>query len=416
MSNVLIIGSGGREHALGWKLKQSPKVNNIYFAPGNGGTHKNISTGLDIDKLIEFATHNHCFTVVGTEIPLDKGIVDKFYEKNLKIFGPTRAASKLETSKAWSKVFMKKNKIPTPSFEIFDECKLAIEYVKSSEHPIVIKTDGLAAGKGAFVCSDINESTSVINNILLKNVFGSAGNKIIIEEYIRGNEISYIVLADGNSIIPMATSKDYKRIYDENKGPNTGGMGSYSPVKLTNVIEEKIKKKIIQKTVYTMKHRQTPFIGFLYAGIIIKNSEPYVLEFNVRMGDPECQSIIARLDSDLYDYLIASTDGILSSMPLPMWKKKSAVCVILSSSGYPNKYIKNELISGLDYKINDTLVFHNGTKIIKNKIFTNGGRVLSVVALGDTIESASNKAYYMANKIKWKNRYYRKDIGKNVDL
>jgi len=320
-----VVGSGGREHSLGWKLSQSPKVEKVYTAPGNAGTENNVAIPVDrIEELAEFAQKNNCFTVIGPEAPLALGIVDFFEEKNLKIFGPNKKAAQLESSKIWAKNFMKKNNILTAKFEIFDDAEKAIKYVKSINHQVVIKADGLAAGKGVIVCNSTAEALSAVDTILVKKTFGDAGNRIIIEERIDGIEASYISLSDGNFAISMATSQDHKRIYENDMGPNTGGMGAYSPTPLIDEsLGKKIQNNIIDKTIDAMKNEQIPFKGFLYAGIMIKDGEPYVLEYNVRMGDPECQPIIMRMDSDLYDYLLASTEGTLSSLPPISWKTKA---------------------------------------------------------------------------------------------
>jgi len=412
--NVLVVGSGGREHSLGWKLSQSPKVEKVYTAPGNGGTENNIAISADrIEELSEFAQKNNCFTVVGPEAPLALGIVDFFEEKNLKIFGPRKKAAQLESSKIWAKNFMKKNNISTAKFEIFEDAEKAIKYVKSINHQVVIKADGLAAGKGVIVCNSTTEALSAIDTILVKKTFGDAGNRIIIEERIDGVEASYISLSDGNFAISMATSQDHKRIYDNDMGPNTGGMGAYSPTPLIDEsLGEKIQKNIIDKTIDAMKNEQIPFKGFLYAGVMIKDGEPYVLEYNVRMGDPECQPIIMRMDSDLYDYLLASTDGTLSSLPQISWKNQSAVCVVLASKGYPEAYPKNEEISGLDFTSDDSFVFHAGTKTENGTVLTNGGRVLGVTALGNSLQHAISNAYSAVEKVSWPSKYYRQDIGK----
>lgn len=414
MVNVLVVGSGGREHSLGWKLSQSPKVDKVFFAPGNGGTENNIPIAVDkIKELAEFAQQNNCYTVVGPETPLALGIVDFFEEKNLKIFGPTKKAAQLESSKIWAKQFMKRNKIQTALFEIFDDPKKASDYVKSIKKQVVIKADGLAAGKGVIVCNSTEEALSAINTILVKKTFGEAGNRIIIEERIDGFEASYIALSDGNLAIPMATSQDHKRIYDNDTGPNTGGMGAYSPTPIINEsMEKKIQENIINKTIKAMKSEGIPFKGFLYAGVMIKDDEPYVLEFNVRMGDPECQPIIMRMDSDLYDYLSASTEGTLSTLPQITWKNQSAVCIVLASKGYPESYPNNEEIIGLDFESEGTFFFHAGTKRENKKVFTNGGRVLGVTALGNSLEDAISKAYFAADKVNWPNKYCRRDIGK----
>jgi len=409
-----VIGSGGREHSLGWKLSQSSKVEKVYTAPGNGGTENNVAIPVDrFEELAEFAQKNNCFTVVGPETPLALGIVDFFEEKNLKIFGPNKKAAQLESSKIWAKNFMKKNNIPTVKFEIFDDAEKAIKYVKSINHQVVIKADGLAAGKGVIVCNSTAEALSAVDTILVKKTFGEAGNRIIIEERIDGLEASYISLSDGNYVIPMATSQDHKRIYDNDMGPNTGGMGAYSPTPLIDEsLGKKIQKNIIDKTIDAMKNEHIQFKGFLYAGIMIKDGEPYVLEYNVRMGDPECQPIMMRMDSDLYDYLLASTTGTLSSLPPISWKNQSAVCVVLASKGYPEAYPKNEEITGLDFSSDETFVFHAGTKNENDKVLTNGGRVLGVTALGDSLQQAISNAYSAADKVNWPNKYSRQDIGK----
>ena len=409
-----MIGSGGREHSLSWKLSQSSKVEKVYTAPGNGGTENNVPIPVDrIEDLAEFAQKNNCFTVVGPEAPLALGIVDFFEEKNLKIFGPNKKAAQLESSKIWAKNFMKRNNIPTAKFEIFDDAKKATEYVKSINHPVVIKADGLASGKGVIVCNSTEEALSAIDTILVKKTFGEAGNRIIIEARIDGVEASYISLSDGNFAISMATSQDHKRIYDNDMGPNTGGMGAYSPTPLIEKsMAKKIQEKIIDKTIDGMKNEGASFKGFLYSGVMIKDNEPCVLEYNVRMGDPECQPIMMRMDSDLYDYLLSSTEGKLSSLPPISWKNQSAVCVVLASKGYPEAYPKNEEITGLDFSSDETFVFHAGTKNENGKVLTNGGRVLGVTALGDSLQQAISNAYSAANKVNWPNKYSRLDIGK----
>ncbi len=412
--NVLVVGSGGREHALSWKLSQSNQVETVYTAPGNGGTKNNVPIDVDdLDGLAEFAQKNNCFTVVGPEDPLASGIVDKFNQLNLKVFGPSQAAAQLESSKIWAKNFMKRNNIPTAQFEIFDNAQKAIEYVKSVDFNVVVKADGLAAGKGVIVCNNVDDAISAIETILVKKTFGDAGNKIIVEERIDGIEASYIALSDGNVALPMASSQDHKRVFDDDKGPNTGGMGAYSPTPIvTDALAKTIQKDVIEKTIQAMKNEGISFKGFLYAGIMIKDNTPYVLEYNVRMGDPECQPITMRMDFDLYDYFIASVDGKLSSMPLLSWKDQYAVCVVLASDGYPGSYPKNDEITGFDSISNGTNVFHAGTKKSDGKIFSNGGRVLGVTSLGDSLDSAISNAYSEIEKITWSNKFCRTDIGK----
>jgi phosphoribosylamine--glycine ligase len=410
-----VVGSGGREHALGWKLSQSPKVDKVFFAPGNGGTKDNIPIQADdIENLADFAQENNCFTVVGPEAPLAAGIVDKFNQRKLKIFGPTKAAAQLESSKIWAKTFMKKHGIPTSPFEVFDDEKKAKSYISSLDYDVVIKADGLAAGKGVIVCNGKQEAFDAIDMMLVKNSFGSAGKKIIIEQRIDGIEASYIALTDGNVTVPMATSQDHKRIFDGDTGPNTGGMGAYSPTGvISNDLAKKIHQDVIDKTIQSIKSEGITFQGFLYAGIMIKDGKPYVLEFNARMGDPECQPILMRMGSDLYEYLDAAAEGKLKDKPPISWKEQSAVCVVLASKGYPDSYPKNEEISGLDLANNDqVMVFHAGTKKDNGKVLTNGGRVLGVTALGKSLQEAITNAYLAVDKISWNNKYCRKDIGK----
>ncbi len=412
--NVLVVGSGGREHALSWKLSQSSKVETVFTAPGNGGTENNIAIDVhDLDGLADFAQKNNCFTVVGPEAPLADGIVDTFIQKNLPVFGPSKLAAQLESSKIWAKNFMERNDIPTARFGIFDDAQKAQDYVKSLDYNVVVKADGLAAGKGVIVCNSNDEALSAIQTILVKKTFGDAGNRIIIEERIDGIEASFIALSDGEIAIPMASSQDHKRIFDYDKGPNTGGMGAYSPTPIIDdVLAKKIQEKIIDKTIQSMKNEGIVFKGFLYAGIMLRDGEPYVLEYNVRMGDPECQPITMRMNFDLYDYFVASADGKLSSMPSISWNEKYAVCVVLASNGYPNAYPKNEEISGFDSIPDGSYVFHAGTKNSDGKIFSNGGRVLGVTALGNTLESEIKNAYDAVDKISWSSKYCRTDIGK----
>ncbi len=412
--NILVIGSGGREHALSWKLSQSNKVETVFTAPGNGGTENNVPIDVDdLDGLVDFAQKNNCFTVVGPEAPLAAGIVDKFNENDLKVFGPSKLAAQLESSKIWAKDFMKRNDISTARFEIFNDAQKAQDYVESLDYNVVVKADGLAAGKGVIVCNSNEEAISAIQTILVKKTFGDAGNRIIIEERIDGIEASFIALSDGNVAIPMASSQDHKRIFDNDKGPNTGGMGAYSPTPIINdSLAKKIQEKIIDKTIQSMKNEGISFQGFLYAGIMLRDGEPYVLEYNVRMGDPECQPITMRMDFDLYDYFVACVDEKLSSMPPITWKDQYAVCVVLASKGYPESYAKDEEITGFDSVSENAYIFHAGTKKTNGKIFSNGGRVLGVTALGDSLDSAINNAYNATEKISWSHKYYRTDIGK----
>ena len=414
MVNVLVVGSGGREHSIGWKLSQNDNVDTVFHAPGNGGTSNNVSIPIDdLDELVKFASKNNCFTVVGPEVPLAAGIVDMFNESGLKIFGPTKSAARLESSKIWAKQFLKRNNIPTATFEVFDDVVKAKEYVNQIDYNVVVKADGLAAGKGVIVCDNKDEAEKAIEMMLIDKKFGDAGNKIIIEERINGIEASYIALSDGKIVIPMATSQDHKRIFDNDKGPNTGGMGAYSPTPVIDKrLSQKIQEKIIDKTISSLRNEGVTFKGFLYAGIMLKDGEPYVLEYNVRMGDPECQPILMRMDSDLFQYLVGSVNGTLEKMPPISWKNKSAVCIVLASKGYPGSYPKDDEIFGLGKAFDDAYIFHAGTKRQDKRIITNGGRVLGVTALGDTLESAIKRAYTVTEKISWENKYLRADIGK----
>ena len=414
MVNVLVVGSGGREHALTWKLSNSDKVEQVFTAPGNGGTSNNVLISVDdIDELVKFAQEKNCFTVVGPEAPLANGIVDKFHEKHMPIFGPSKNAAQLESSKIWAKEFMKRNSIPTADFEIFDDAQKAKDFVKSYDKPVVIKADGLAAGKGVIVCDSKDEANDAIDTILTNKTFGDAGSKIIVEERIDGIEASYIALCDGKIGIPMATSQDHKRIFDDDKGPNTGGMGAYSPTPIIDDhLASEIQEKIIDKTIVSMNKEGIEFKGFLYAGIMIKDGMPYVLEYNVRMGDPECQPILMRLDSDLYEYLLASYEGNLKDLPKISWKQEYAVCVVLASKGYPESYPKNDKITGFENIQENSFVFHAGTKKEDENILSNGGRVLGVTALGLTLQHAIDNAYSACQKLDWKNKYHRNDIGK----
>lgn len=417
MRNVLIVGNGGREHALGWKLSQSSQVEKIFFASGNGGTRENIDIAPnEIDKLIEFAKKNDCLTVVGPEEPLSKGIVNSFESNGLDIFGPTKEAAELETSKAWAKNFMKKYDIKTADFQIFNDIERAKDYVQKVDKQLVIKASGLAAGKGVIVCDSKEQALDALDKIMLQKEFGDAGNSVVIEERLHGEEASFITMSDGETIIPLASSQDHKRIYDDDKGPNTGGMGAYSP---TPFIDEKMRNKIMrnimQKAIRGMKSENRKFKGFLYAGVMISNNEPYVLEFNVRMGDPECQPIMMRMESDLYHYMEYCVKNKLDELENMSWSNRAAVCVVMVSKGYPCKYEIGKTITGLDEIVTNTVtVFHAGTKRVNGKVVTSGGRVLGVTAVGDDIENAIKNAYNAVSKISWDGAYYRTDIGRKA--
>lgn len=421
--NVLIIGSGGREHALGWKIAQSKHVDKIYFAPGNGGTFENIDINSnDIDKLVSFARRqSKLLTIVGPEEPLSLGIANVFEEEGLRIFGPRREAAMLESSKAFAKQFMHDAGILTAEFAIFSDPDKAKDYAVRRSRPLVIKADGLAAGKGVVVCESVEQAVAAIDSMMISKKFGAAASNVVIEERLSGEEVSFIALCDGKNMVPLAPSQDHKRIFDHDKGPNTGGMGAYSPSPVIDVdLHEKIVRDVMQPTINAIRKRGSSFKGFLYAGIMLEEGtrKPYVLEFNVRMGDPECQPIVMRMKSDLYEYIDAALAGQLDSMPQIEWKNQTAVCVIMASRGYPGAYEKGKVIEGINSDFGqEVMVFHAGTAIdSQGRLETNGGRVLGVTALGkDTIHAIDN-VYSAVRKIHWgeNNQYYRTDIARRA--
>ena len=421
--NVLIIGLGSREHALGWRIAQSKHIGKIYFAPGNGGTSENIDIKHnDIDKLLSFAKRqSKLLTVVGPEEPLSLGIVDAFETEGLRIFGPKKEPARLETSKAFAKEFMREIGIRTPKFEIFTEPEKAKDYVIKQSRPSVIKADGLAAGKGVMVCDSTDQAITAIDSLMIKKEFGAAGSKVVIEERLSGEEVSIIALCDGKTLMPLVPSQDHKKIFDDDKGPNTGGMGAYSPAQVIDSgLHEKIVKDVMEPAVIAIKNRGTPFKGFLYAGIMLDETtkKPYVLEFNARMGDPECQPIVMRMKSDLYEYLNAAVDERLELMPQIEWRDQTAVCVVMAARGYPGSYEKGKVIEGLNSDFGSyVMVFHAGTaKDSQGRIVTNGGRVLGVTALGEDAKTAIDNAYSAVRKIRWgkDEQYYRRDIARRA--
>lgn len=423
-NTVLIVGSGGREHALGWKISYSPLVKKVYFAPGNGGTSENVQIRQnEIDKLVSFAKSQgkRCLTVVGPEEPLSLGIVDAFTREGLRIFGPTKDAAMLEASKAFAKEFMREVGIPTADFAIFDNAEKAKDYAVRQNKPLVIKADGLAAGKGVIVCDNVDQAVIAIDRIMVKKEFGASGNKIVVEERLVGEEASFIALCDGTTVMPLASSQDHKRIFDGDKGPNTGGMGAYSPAPVVDSnLHDTLMKKIMQPAINAMKKRRTPFRGFLYAGIMVdeKKRQPYVLEFNVRMGDPECQPIMMRMKSDLFQYIDAAIEGRLGSMPPIEWSSQTSVCVVMAAKGYPSSYEKGKVIEGLDSDFGpNVMIFHAGTaRDRQNRLVTAGGRVLGVTALGRDVRQAIDNAYSAVRKIRWgeNDHYYRTDIARKA--
>jgi len=417
--NVLVIGSGGREHALAWKTAQSANIEKVFIAPGNAGTAtENKLENIDIASndtagLITFAKKNKIeLTVVGPEQPLVDGVVDAFQAEGLTIFGPSAKAAQLEGSKAFTKDFLARNNIPTGYYENFTEIEPALAYVQKKGAPIVIKADGLAAGKGVIVALTLKEAEDAIKDMLAGNAFGDAGHRVVIEEFLEGEEASFIVMVDGKNVLPFATSQDHKRAYNEDKGPNTGGMGAYSPAPVvTDEINQRIMNEVIYPTVEGMANEGAPYIGFLYAGLMIdKDGTPNVIEYNCRFGDPETQPIMMRLQSDLADLCLLACKGKLDTATI-LFDKRAAVGVVLAAGGYPANYKKGDVISGLNInKTNDAKTFHAGTSFIDGNIVTNGGRVLCATALGETVTEAQKKAYDLLSQISWENVQFRTDI------
>ena len=416
---VLIVGSGGREHALAWKAKQSNLVTEIYVAPGNGGTasEKNVNNididAEDIEKLSKFALGNSIdLTIVGPEVPLVNGITNKFQSLGLNCFGPTQDAARLEGSKEFMKNFLTKYQIPTAAYESFNDLKLALEHLEKSSYPIVVKADGLAAGKGVTVAQTHSEAEKAIRECLEEKTFGEAGNKVVVEEFLKGEEASFIVLTDGLTILPLASSQDHKTRDNQDKGPNTGGMGAYSPAPIvTPEIHQKIMDQVINPTIAGLVKEGMAYCGFLYAGLMIDQEQNVkVLEFNCRFGDPETQPILMRLRSDLVELCYQASKGKLKAIELE-WDPRVALGVVMAAGGYPNYYEKGYPIKGLPSESKTVKVFHAGTQAEDDIITTNGGRVLCVTALGKNTTEAQLKAYNCIKQINWKNCFYRTDIG-----
>ena len=416
---VLVIGGGGREHALCWKLSQSPKVDKIYCIPGNAGISeiaecRQMEYEKDFSSLAQFVVKEKIdFTIVGPEVPLVNGIVDYFQKRGLAIFGPSKKAAELEGSKVFAKKFMKRHNIPTAPFRIFSDPDKAIKYVNEEEGEKVIKADGLAFGKGSLVTSTKKEAIEAIELIMRKKAFGEAGRRIVVEERLRGKEISFFVLTDGKSIKPLISSRDHKRIYDGDKGPNTGGMGAFSPAPIPPSLYDKILRRIIVPTLQGMKEEGREYKGVLYAGLMIEKEEPRVLEFNVRFGDPETQVTLPRLKNDLLEVLWAVHTGNLYKINLE-WRHHAAVCVILASRGYPGKYEKGKEIQGLENlaRIKNVFPFFAGVKKEDGKLVTSGGRVIGVTALADSLKRSVQDVYRAVNKVYFEGMYYRRDIGR----
>ncbi len=414
---VMVVGSGGREHALAWKLARSPKVQVVYVAPGNGGTAldkrlQNLPI-TDPEVLAAFAEREGIhFTVVGPEAPLAAGIVDLFRSKGLRIFGPTKAAAQLESSKDFAKAFMHRHGIPTAKYQTFSDAAQAHAYIDQEGAPIVIKADGLAAGKGVVVAMTAEEAHSAIDMMLADNRLGDAGARVVIEEFLAGEEASFIVVCDGKNVVARATSQDHKRLLDGDAGPNTGGMGAYSPAPVvTPTLHARALREIIMPTIRGMEKDGIPYTGFLYAGLMIDaDGNPKTLEFNCRMGDPETQPIMARMKTDLYDVLDRAIDGKLDGMELE-WDRRTALGVVMAAHNYPDTPRKGDVITGIPKETEDSVTFHAGTTLKDGVLTTNGGRVLCVVGLADTVKAAQRAAYNAIEQIKFDGAQYRTDIG-----
>lgn len=418
---VLVVGGGGREHALVWKIAQSPGVSKVFCAPGNAGIAQQATlvaiNANDLNGLLDFALKEKIdLTVVGPEEPLTRGIVDLFEAKGLSIFGANQKAAELEGSKAFAKRMMKTYHIPTASYEVFEDRQQAIQYVREQGAPIVVKADGLAAGKGVILCKTVEDALEAIDQMMVKKIFGEAGRRVVIEEYLVGEEASYIALTDGKAILPLASSQDHKAVYDGDEGPNTGGMGAYSPAPLvTEEVNQRIVEKILRPVIQGMAEEGRPYKGVIYAGLMIHNGQPKVLEFNARFGDPETQPVLMRMKGDIVPFLLACIEGTLAQCKME-WDDRASVCVVMASKGYPGNYEKGKIIKGLDEvsRLEDIFVFHAGTALKDGHTITSGGRVLGVTGLGENIPRAIEKTYQAVQKISWEGVHYRKDIGKKA--
>lgn len=419
---VLIVGSGGREHAIAWAVSKSPKVEKIYCAPGNAGIGTLAEcvdiSAMELEQLADFAEENKIdLTIVGMDDPLVAGIVDVFEQRGLRVFGPRKNAAILEGSKAFSKDLMKKYNIPTAAYETFDTPELAIQYLETSKYPIVLKADGLALGKGVLICKTKEEAIEGVKNLMLDKQFGSAGERIVIEEFLEGREVSVLCFCDGTHILPMTSAQDHKRAKDGDKGLNTGGMGTFSPSPFyTDEVKEFCEKYVYQPSMDAMKEEGRDFIGIMFLGLILTKEGPKVLEYNARFGDPEAQVVLPRMKNDIIDVINACIDGTLDEITLE-FENNAAVCVILASDGYPEKYEKGKLIKGLEAfdKKENYYIFHAGTKQTEDGIVTNGGRVLGVAAKGKDLKTARQNAYEAVNWVDFSNKYYRSDIGNAID-
>ena len=414
---ILVVGSGGREHALAWKLAQSERATTIFVAPGNGGTERDarlVTVPLsDPAALADFVvSEGVALTLVGPEAPLAAGIVNLFRARGLKIFGPTREAAQLESSKDFAKAFMQRHSIPTARYQTFSDAAQAHAYIDANGAPIVIKADGLAAGKGVVVAMSLEEAHQAVDDMLSDNRFGDAGARIVIEEFLAGEEASFIVMCDGKNVLPLATSQDHKRLKDHDQGPNTGGLGAYSPAPIvTPSMHARVMREIINPTIQGMARDGIPFSGFLYAGLMIDAAgNPKTLEFNCRMGDPETQPIMARLKSDFATVLEHACNGTLDAVELE-WDRRTAVGVVMAAAGYPDSPRKGDVIDGIPAEIPECVTFHAGTKLVGGTLQTNGGRVLCVVGLGDSVKMAQKQAYEGVERIHFNGAQYRRDIG-----
>lgn len=422
--NVLIVGGGGREHALAWKIGQSPRADRVFVAPGNAGTAldaENVPIAVDdFPALVKFAKQNDVgLTIVGPEQPLSLGIVDAFQKEKLKVFGPNKAAAELESSKVFCKNLLRQADVPTAEYRVFRDAESALTYVNDREDvPVVVKADGLAAGKGVIVCQNRREAADAVKRIAQLKEFGAAGNQLVIEERLDGQEASVLALTDGRTIVTLPPAQDHKRALDGDQGPNTGGMGAYCPTPLVDQdMLRWIEEHVLVPTVHAMKRNRRPYRGVLYAGLMLTNQGPKVLEYNVRFGDPECQPLLMRLQSDLLDLIEATVDERLDQIDPPQWDPRPSVCVVMASQGYPESYTKGHTIRGLDAAgaVENVKVFHAGTSMVdagtpEQRVVNSGGRVLGVTALGNTISSAKLQAYTAVKAIRWEGAWCRKDI------
>jgi phosphoribosylamine--glycine ligase len=418
---VLVVGSGGREHALVWKLRQSPRARAVYCAPGNAGIAAHaecVPVGADdVRGLQRFAQERAIdLTVVGPEVPLTMGLVDRFAAAGLRAFGPTAAAARLEGSKAFTKELLRQLRIPTAFFGVFTDADEAVRYVRELGAPVVVKADGLAAGKGVFICPTLREAEETLDQVMRRRLCGDAGSRVVVEEFLEGEEVSFMAISDGTTVLPLATSQDHKRVFDADQGPNTGGMGAYSPAPaMTPALHQRVMAEVMEPVVQGLARQGTPYTGVLYAGLMLQGDRVKVLEFNVRFGDPEAQVILARLRSDLADLLERACDRRLAGVTLE-WDARPAVCVVLAAEGYPGTVERGRVIEGLGALEGwrHGMVFHAGTRRLEappGLVVTDGGRVLGVTALGDTIAAAVDEAYRAAARIHWPGMHYRRDIG-----